>query len=192
MVTICVKLVRSTNFVAYSFGIPKRVEMRLLSLSNSCCHVFPFSAVGGCDGLLSPCRHWWRKERARVGNYRLSPAIHLGQTTRDLGQGNRISRWLQGCSADHHIPRSVQEEVQEGHVEVLLDSPWPVVTVTNASDASRPFNRNREGILVSLFPPSVSVRTIGTSMPLVCCFCSQQAGWTLERIVAIVVHPGKG
>lgn len=124
------KLVRSTDFVAYSFRIPRRMKMRLLSLSNSCCHAFPFSSVGGCDGLLSPSRHWWRKKRACDGDYRLSSAIHLGQTTRDLGEGNRISRWLQGCSADHHISGSVQEEVQEGHVEVLLGSPWPMVTVT--------------------------------------------------------------
>jgi hypothetical protein len=32
----------------------------------------------------------------------------------------------------------------------------------------------------SFFLPSVSLRTIDPSMPLVCCFCSQQAGWTLE------------
>lgn len=104
--------------------------MPLLSLSNFCCHAFPFSTVGGCDGLLSPSRHWWRKERACDGDYRLSSAIHLGQTTRDLGEGDRISWWLQGCSADHYISWPVQEEVQEGHVQVLLGSSWPMVTVT--------------------------------------------------------------
>lgn len=53
------KLVRSTDFLAYSFRIPRCMKMRLLSLSlsNFCCHPFPFSSVGGCDGLLSPSRH---------------------------------------------------------------------------------------------------------------------------------------
>jgi len=144
------KLVRSTDFLAYSFRIPRCMKMQLLSLSNSCCHAFPFSSVGGCDGLLSPSRHWWRKKRACDGDYRLSSAIHLGQTTRDLGEGDRISRWLQGCSTDHHISGSVQEEVQEGHVEVLLGSPWPMVTVTPPMHPGHS-KRDREDTLVFLF-----------------------------------------
>jgi hypothetical protein len=87
-------------------------------------------AVGGCDGLLSPCWHRRGEERARHRHHRLLAPIHLGQAAGDVGEGLGHSWWPQERIPHRHISNAVQEEVQESHVQVLPHRPGPVVLLT--------------------------------------------------------------